>query len=187
MNPLDPLTELPNTRNHNCFGCSPMNPSGLRMRFFTDGRAVYSSVRVPEHLCGWSRIAHGGAITTILDEIMSWAAIHLLRRIALTQTMSIEFVKAVPVASLLHAEGRVLETNHRNDAVTAGTLTDAGGDICARATAKFKVFSPAVARRLRIADEDSIQFFERIFSAEPARGEAGGLAAPGEEPPGRGR
>jgi uncharacterized protein (TIGR00369 family) len=166
MKPIDQLRELPNSRNHNCFGCSPSNPAGLRMKFFTDGQAVYSRVQVPEHLCGWSRIAHGGAITTILDEIMSWSAIHLLRRIALTQTMSVEFVKPVAVEGLLDAEGRVLETTRRNDAVTEGVVYDAGGDICARATAKFKVFSPAVARRLRIADEDSIRFFERIFNGE---------------------
>ena len=165
MNPLEDLRELPNSRNHNCFGCSPANPSGLQMKFFTDGRAVYSRVRVPEHLCGWSRIVHGGAITTILDEVMSWSAIHLLKRIALTQTMSVEFVKPVPTSSLLQAEGRVRETNGRNDALTEGLVSDENGEVCARATARFKVFSPAVARRLRIADEESIRFFERIFDA----------------------
>ncbi len=166
MNPPNDLKELPNSRNHNCFGCSPTNPAGLRMRFFTDGQAVYSRVHVPDHLCGWSRIVHGGAITAILDEVMSWSAIHLLKRIALTQTMSVEFVKPVPMAALLDAEGRVRETNRRNDAETEGVLYDSAGEVCARATAKFKVFSPAVARRLGIADEDSIRFFERIFGVQ---------------------
>ena len=81
MTPLpENLKELPSGRNHNCFGCSPINPSGLRMRFFTDGKAVYSRLQVPAHLCGWSNIVHGGVLTTILDEIMSWAAIRLLQR-----------------------------------------------------------------------------------------------------------
>ncbi len=97
MNPPKKLRELPNSRNHNCFGCSPANPSGLQMKFLTDGEAVYSQLEVPEHLCGWSNIVHGGVLTTILDEIMSWSAIHLLKRIALTRTLTVEFLKPVPV------------------------------------------------------------------------------------------
>ncbi|MGE5257356.1 MAG: PaaI family thioesterase [Hyphomicrobiales bacterium] len=140
-----------------------MNPSGLRMQFLTDGQAVYSRVRVPEHLCGWSNIVHGGVLSTILDEIMSWSAIHLLKRIALTQTMTVEFIKPVQVGSELEAQARVQGTNSQNDAATEGVIYDQKGDACARATAVFKVFSPAVARRLRIADEASIRWFEEIF------------------------
>lgn len=157
------LREIPNSRNHNCFGCSSVNPSGLQMKFFTDGQAVYSRVRVPEHLCGWSNIVHGGVLTTILDEIMSWSAIHILKRIALTRSMSVEFVKPVQVGSELRAEARVREANAKNDAITEGVIYGPRGDACARATANFKVFSPAVARRLGIADEASIRWFERIF------------------------
>jgi uncharacterized protein (TIGR00369 family) len=157
------LRELPNSQNHNCFGCSPVNPSGLQMRFFTDGRAVYSRVKVPEHLCGWSHIVHGGVITTILDEVMSWSAITLLKRIALTRDIAVEFIKPVQVGGELRAEGRVREKGGKNDAVTEGVLYDASGEPCARASATFKVFSPAVARRLAIADEASIAWFERIF------------------------
>jgi uncharacterized protein (TIGR00369 family) len=164
MTPLpENLRELPSGRNHNCFGCSPTNPSGLRMRFLTDGRAVYSQLRVPGHLCGWSHIVHGGVLSTILDEIMSWAAIRLLQRIALTQKMDVEFLKPVQVGAELQAEGRVRASGPRNDAFTEGVIYDGQGDACARATAVFKVFSPAVARRLGIADEASIRWFERIF------------------------
>jgi uncharacterized protein (TIGR00369 family) len=166
MNPPKSLREIPNSRNHSCFGCSPVNTSGLQMKFFTDGETVYPRLKVPEHLCGWSNIVHGGVLATILDEIMSWSAIHILKRIALTRSMSTEFMKPVLVGSELAAEGRVRETNGQNDAVTDGVIYDARGDACARATATFKVFSPAVARRLAIADEDSIQWFERIFSGD---------------------
>jgi uncharacterized protein (TIGR00369 family) len=133
------------------------------MRFFTDGRTVYSRVKVPEHLCGWSNIVHGGVLTTILDEVMSWSAITLLKRIALTRGIAVEFIKPVQVSGELKAEGRVRESG-KNDAVTEGVLYDASGDPCARASATFKVFSPAVARRLAIADEASIAWFERIFN-----------------------
>ncbi|HEX5666185.1 MAG TPA: PaaI family thioesterase [Hyphomicrobium sp.] len=160
------LKELPNSGSHNCFGCSPSNPAGLRMKFFCDGDAVYAPVSVPEHLCGWSNIVHGGVLSTILDETMSWTAIHLLKRIVLTQSMTIEFLKPVRVASALESRGRVRETNGKNDAVLEAAITDAAGEVCARANAHFKVFSPAVARRLKIADEESIRWFEGIFNAD---------------------
>ena len=165
MNSPKNLRDLPSSRNHNCFGCSPTNPAGLQMRFFTDGTAVFSHLRVPQNLCGWSNIVHGGVLTTILDEVMSWSAIHLLKRIALTQSMTVEFIKPVQVGGELEAQARVRETNGKNDAVTEGVICDPKGDVCARASAVFKVFSPAVARRLGIADEASIQWFEKIFKA----------------------
>lgn len=160
------LRELPRSANHNCFGCSQTNPAGLRMRFFTDGNAVTSRVAVPEHLCGWSHIVHGGVLTAILDEIMSWAAIFLLKRIALTRSITVEFIKPVKVGQELRAEGRVNRTDGANDAVTEAVLVDVAGEVCARATAAFKIFSPAVARRLGIAGEDSIRWFESVFKAE---------------------
>lgn len=167
MNPLpENLKELPSGRTHNCFGCSPINPAGLRMRFFTDGTVIYSRLQVPAHLCGWSRIVHGGVLTTILDEIMSWAAIRLLQRIAVTQRIEVEFLKPVHVGADLRAEGRVRSSGDKNDAFTEGVIIDARGDACARATAVFKIFSPAVARRLGIADEDSIRWFERMFAGD---------------------
>jgi acyl-coenzyme A thioesterase PaaI-like protein len=48
---------------------------------------------VPEHLCGWSKMVHGGVVTTILDEIMSWSALYLLKKVIVTRTMTIEFIK----------------------------------------------------------------------------------------------
>lgn len=161
-----PLRELPRSANHNCFGCSQTNAAGLRMRFFTDGSAVYSRVAVPGHLCGWSNIVHGGVLTTILDEIMSWSAIFLLKRIALTRRISVDFIKPAKVGGELRAEGRVSRTDGKNDAVTEAVLIDAAGEVCARATAAFKIFSPAVARRLAIADEASIRWFESVFEAQ---------------------
>jgi uncharacterized protein (TIGR00369 family) len=136
------------------------------MKFLTDGETVCSRLAVPEHLCGWSRLVHGGVLATILDEVMSWAALFLLKRIALTQSMTVEFLKPVQVASALEARSRVRETNGRNDALMEAVITDAAGDACARASGRFKVFSPAIARRLKIADEESIRWFEQVFADE---------------------
>jgi uncharacterized protein (TIGR00369 family) len=155
---------LPSSERHNCFGCSPINPSGLQMKFYTNEVSVFSEVTVPNHLCGWNNLIHGGVLSTILDEVMSWAAIYLLKRITLTKSMTIDFLKPVYIGHPLKAEGKVLEIKGKHEAVMEGILSNSDGTICTRSTAHFAIFSPAVARRLGIANEEHLNWFERIYS-----------------------
>ena len=154
---------LPNSSDHYCFGCSPVNPSGLQMNFFADRDMVFSNVTIPEHLCGWSNIAHGGVLTTILDEIMSWAALHFIKRITMTKSMNIEFIKPVYIRNPLKAEGKVLEITGKHDVAMEGILYNDKGVVCAKSTANFAVFSPKVAKRFGIADDNSLKFFANVF------------------------
>ena len=155
--------QLPNSTAHNCFGCSPVNSSGLQMKFFTNQDMVISNITIPDHLCGWSNIAHGGVLTTVLDEIMSWAALHFLKRITMTKSMNIEFIKPVYIRCPLKAEGKVLKQTDRHSAVMEGVLYNDKGVVCAKSTADFAVFSPKVAKRLGIADDTSLKFFADVF------------------------
>ena len=160
----DPYKKLPNNRDHRCFGCSPLNPHGLQMTFYTNEMAVYSKVKVPEHLCGWNNLVHGGVLSTILDEIMSWSAIYLLKRVAMTKSMSVDFFKPVYVGNLLKAEGTVLDKKGKHEALMEGRIYNEDNVCCASATATFAIFSPAVAKRLRITDNESFKWFEQIFN-----------------------
>jgi acyl-coenzyme A thioesterase PaaI-like protein len=77
--------------------------------------------------------------------------------------MTIEFIKPVFIKSPLKAEGKVLEIAGAHDAVMGGILFDSKGIACAKSTANFSIFSPAVAKRLGIADDSSLKFFEEVF------------------------
>ena len=161
---LDPYKRLPNSPNHNCFGCSPVNPSGLQMKFYKSESAVYSKVTVPDHLCGWNNLVHGGVLTTIMDEIMSWAAIYLLKRVPMTKSIAVDFLKPVYIGRALQVQGAVLEKTGKRDVLMEGRIFNEDDTCCARATGTFAVFSPAVARRLRITDNESLEWFEQIFN-----------------------
>ena len=163
MGSIKDCQHLPNSSEHYCFGCSPVNPSGLQMKFFANRDTVFSNVTIPDHLCGWSNIAHGGVLTTILDEIMSWAALHFLKRITMTKSMKIEFIQPVYIRNPLKAEGRVLEQTGKHEAVMEGILYNDKGVACAKSSATFAIFSPKVAKRFGIADEDSLNFFANVF------------------------
>ncbi|MGD9102910.1 MAG: PaaI family thioesterase [Desulfobacterales bacterium] len=155
--------QLPNNRGHNCFGCSPTNPSGLQMTFWADETSVTSTVTVPQHLCGWNNLVHGGVLSTILDEIMSWATIHLLKQVPMTKSISIDFIKPVYVANPLKVQGRVLDKISRREALMEGSIFNADDECCAKATGTFAIFSPAVAKRLQITDNESLRWFEQVF------------------------
>ena len=75
---------VPKGDDHKCFGCSPANPHGLQMEFYhADDAVLHSWLVVPDHLRGWNDLVHGGVISTILDEIMSWTAISMLKKFEL--------------------------------------------------------------------------------------------------------
>jgi len=163
MSDKNTYQQLSNNTDHNCFGCSPVNASGLQMKFFASEDTMFSDVTIPAHLCGWSNIAHGGVLTTILDEIMSWAALYFIKRITMTKSMTMEFLKPVQIQSPLKAEGKVLEITGKHDAVTEGVLYNAEGMACVKSTANFSIFSPKVAKRLGIADDQSLKYFADVF------------------------
>jgi len=153
------MKPIPNHGTNTCFGCGANNPHGLQMDFFTDGDTVHSTVKVPVHLSGWNQVTHGGVVSTILDEIMAWGAIYLLKRITLTKSMSIEYLKAVPVDEELKVTGRVLEKINRRDVRMEGLLTNSNGTLLAKSIGTFAMFDPPVAKRLGIMNEWDIEHF----------------------------
>ncbi len=149
--------------DRNCFACGPDNPYGLRMEFKSDGRQVVSCLKVPGYLCGWNHVVHGGIVATICDEIMSWTAIHLLRRIILTRSMEINFRRPLPVDKTVKAVGRVKEQESPRSAVISARLYDQQEQLCAEAAGRFALFTPEAMRRMKILDENIIRDFERHF------------------------
>lgn len=154
---------LPTSASHNCFACSPKNAAGLKMQFFTDEESVFSRVTIPAHLCGWNNVSHGGVISTILDETMGWATMYLLKCISLTQTLSVVFKKPVRIGGLMEVESKILELKGKREAIADSVLTDADGKVCATSIGTFTTFSPAVAKRLKIADDPMLDWYYRLF------------------------
>lgn len=148
--------------NH-CFACGAQNPFGLHMQLSTNGKAVACDVVLPEHLCGWGNLIHGGIITTLLDETMSWTAIHLLKRLILTRTMEIEFLAPVSPNTALRTEGCIDQVVKKTEAVVNATLYDAKDQACARSTGRFALLGAKMMRRMKILDERTIASFEHKY------------------------
>jgi len=157
--------QLPNRDNHQCFGCGPANPSGLRMKFFTDDTSVFSWLQVPDHLIGWDNLVHGGVLSTILDEIMSWSAIYLLKKLILTKSMTVDFIKPVYVGAELKVEGNVFEKQSDRETVMQGRIYNKEGILCAKSKGIYVLFEPKVAKKLNMMSAEALKDFEPILKA----------------------
>jgi uncharacterized protein (TIGR00369 family) len=159
------IKQLPNRDDHKCFGCGPANTSGLQMKFFTDEKSVFSWLKVPDHLVGWDNLIHGGVLSTILDEIMSWSAIYLLKKLILTKSMTIDFIKPVFEGMELKAEGSIFEKRNNKEAVMQGAIYNADGVLCTKSKGILALIEPKVARRLKLMSAEALKDFEPILKA----------------------
>jgi acyl-coenzyme A thioesterase PaaI-like protein len=57
-----------------CFGCGRDNPIGLKLCFEWDGKTARAEFTPGEYHQGWSGFLHGGIITCVLDEALTYAA-----------------------------------------------------------------------------------------------------------------
>lgn len=140
------LTPLAHGALHHCFGCGLENPSGLRLRFFTqeDG-AIVSYPRLARRFAGPPGHAHGGIIATLLDEAMSKAN-RARGVVAMTRQMSVEYLRPVPLGARLRLTARHLSSHGRRHNCEA-QISDAAGDLLAIGTAVFVAVDPDRFRR----------------------------------------
>jgi len=96
-----------------CFACGSDHPTGLHMRITAgEGLAVRGVFTASEHHQGAPGLAHGGVLTTAVDEILgslNW----LLAGPAVTGRLECDFRRPVPVGSDLHIDAEVIGTKGR--------------------------------------------------------------------------
>jgi acyl-coenzyme A thioesterase PaaI-like protein len=128
---------LPRIEGYDCFGCGTNNPIGLRMTFYRQGDAVCSDVVLKRHHVGWQNMAHGGIISTLLDEVMAWAVIYLKRSFSVTRRMTVRYQAPVPVEVPLTVRGSIAEECAAHTCRTAGVLLNGDGKALATGEAEF--------------------------------------------------
>jgi acyl-coenzyme A thioesterase PaaI-like protein len=133
---------------HNCFACGSLNEHGLQLVLHVEPGCAWTELELERRFEGWSSIAHGGIVATILDEVMAWALVGD-ENWGLTARMSIDFKRPVPLGRTVRAEGRV-ERSRRRIVETSGRLIDAAtGETLATATATYVAADPERRRELQ--------------------------------------
>jgi uncharacterized protein (TIGR00369 family) len=157
---------LPNEGNHNCFGCSPRNRSGLKMNFYSTEKrdSVVSWLTVPDHYCGWSNLVHGGIISTMLDEVMCRAALVILKKLVVSKSIMVDFVKPVLIGSEIRVEGTVSKINSEREAVLQGCIYDDSSAICAQSSSLVSLFSSEDISKMGFMDQEMLNDMEQIMN-----------------------
>ena len=158
---------IPFRNKGDCFGCGTGNAMGLKMEFYSDGNSVVTQLAVPEHLCGWQNVVHGGIIATILDEAMGWAAMFLMKRLVLTKSMNVEFLQPVMVNQQLIVKGQVDKELDERQARIQGELYNTTGELCAKSEGIFALFTLEAARNLDFLDTALLDEIEQQFLSSP--------------------
>jgi uncharacterized protein (TIGR00369 family) len=134
--------------NH-CFGCSPVNPVGLRLKFAieTSGSGDVTAtapVQLTRHYEGPIGYIHGGVIATLMDEAMSKLN-KPLKVSAMTRRLEIEYFRPSPVDVLLTLVGRHVRREGRK-LFHHAELLNTEGEMLVRAKGLFIVIEPSASQ-----------------------------------------
>ncbi|MFO7627168.1 MAG: PaaI family thioesterase [Candidatus Fermentibacteraceae bacterium] len=119
-----------------CFACGPGNKSGLRLKFKVDAKARTATTEtvLDHHFNGWKGFAHGGIVSTLLDETMIYAC-GVTGWLAVTAEITVRFLRPVPTGVPVTVTGYMVEDRGRFY-VTGGEITK-DGETLASATGKM--------------------------------------------------
>ena len=122
---IDGREELRFPAGGHCFGCSPENPSGLRLRFFRDGEGVRCETTIAPAYQGAPDVVHGGIQAVLLDETCCAAAFFTLGGFVVTGALSLRYRRACPVGRPLVISARIVANEGRYLRIT-GEIRVAG-------------------------------------------------------------
>ncbi|GGO91253.1 thioesterase [Wenjunlia tyrosinilytica] len=121
-----------------CFGCGHEQPHGLRLDATAgEGVSITAEFTVQPAHQGAPGLAHGGVLATALDETLG-SLCWLLQTIAVTGRLETDFVRPVPVGTVLHLSARCTAVHGRKIFSSAvGRIGSPDGPVAVRADALF--------------------------------------------------
>jgi acyl-coenzyme A thioesterase PaaI-like protein len=147
-------------QGHRCFACGTANPIGLNLQFYRSGDAVCSDVVLGKYHEGWENMAHGGIISTLLDEVMSWTILYFKRIFFVTRKMELKYLKPVLIGIPLTVRGRLVSERREGVIEVRAEIRDEGQKILCKAVGEF-VELPA--ERLAVVPEGLKRDMKELF------------------------
>jgi acyl-coenzyme A thioesterase PaaI-like protein len=161
---------------HRCFACGELNEHGLRLRLHATAEGCWTELTLDPRFQGWESVAHGGIVTTLLDEVMAWSVIGR-DTWGVTARLSISFRKPVPIGRPIRAEGWVVEDRRRMFRTAGRVIDPASGEVLAEGEGTFVAAPPEQLRllksRYRLTRSDDGELHR-----EPAAGATGETSPP---------
>ena len=131
--------EIPKPQGHNCFACGTANPIGLNLQFYRLGDTVCSDITLGKHYEGWQNVSHGGIISTLLDEVMSWTIMYFKKGFFLTRKMEVKYIRPILIGTPLTIRGKLLDGSEHPKINVRAEILDDHGHLLARGIGEFVV------------------------------------------------
>jgi len=162
------VAPLPRLIGHQCFACGTANPHGLHMRFAVEGETVRSEVTLSADHAGWVHMAHGGIVSTLLDEIMAWSVIAFRRRLFVTRKMDVRFRAPVPLGVPLVVRGGLDDRKAFRGQRAWGRIEDPSGRVLADSRGEMTYVDEAWFGDMdSLVHDDMVTFFELLDAPDP--------------------
>jgi acyl-coenzyme A thioesterase PaaI-like protein len=154
---------IPKLQGHFCFACGTANPIGLNLQFYRSNESVCTDITLGKYHEGWQNMAHGGIISTLLDEVMSWTIIYSKRIFFVTRRMEIKYIRPVLIGVPLTVRGHLTGEKKSPFIGAIAEVSDKEGQLLAKATGEFVEIAQEkldlVPEGLK---EDMVRLFERF-------------------------
>lgn len=152
-----------------CFGCSPHNPSGLRLNLFTHPRGLEARFRLGRRFESYPGLVHGGATSAVCDETMGNLIALTSRRPVFTVAMRLRYVAPLAIDTEYRCVARIPAADRRYHACCE--VLDGQGDLLASATATFQPVDMDRARsHMKLSDQESDRFVRSLTDWRSADG-----------------
>jgi len=108
------------------------------MDFYRSGDKVCSDVTLDKNHSGWSDMVHGGIISTLFDEIMSWTVLYFERSFFVTKRMDVKYIRPIIIGTPLVISGQMSGHGKSPKEVKAkGEIRNKEGNLMAKSTGDF--------------------------------------------------
>jgi acyl-coenzyme A thioesterase PaaI-like protein len=147
--------------------CGADNPIGLRARSYKVGDAVHLPFATRREHGGWNDVTHGGFVATVLDEVMTWAAILGSEKPCFAADFNVRMLEPLSAGTSCTAIGRLVKARRRIFDLESW-LEDDEGRVYARGSGRYMPVPPERARHFRddfVAADDCLDL-DHIFRAE---------------------
>jgi acyl-coenzyme A thioesterase PaaI-like protein len=86
-------------------------------------------------------MAHGGIISTLLDEVMSWTVIYFKKAFSVTRQIQVRYLRPVPVEVPVTVKATITSDGTSRSCQAEAILLDSKGNLLAKGEGEFVILS----------------------------------------------
>lgn len=121
-----------------CFVCGEDNDHGMNARSYVCDDRIELPFEAPQSFAGWRTVVHGGLVATVLDEVMTWAAIVGSRKPCYAAEFTVRMLKPLPPGTPCIAVGEMVRDRKRVFNCE-GALQSESDEVFARAQGRYMI------------------------------------------------